>query len=824
MLTLPATGLAAAGPAATTANAAPSPDVVISEVYGGGGNSGATLTRDFIELGNRGSTATDLTGWSVQYLPGSPSASSRWQVTPLDGSVQPGARHLVAEARGAGGTTELPTPDDDGAITMAAASGTVALVTGTTPLTCLTLADCAADPAVHDLVGYGTATVREGNAAPRLDNTTSAARAATLTDTDDNAADFTAGAPTPVNSAGQGTGEEPEEPEEPVPGELRISDVQGSGRLSLYAGSVVERIPGVVTGVRTASPAGFWIQDPAPDADPATSEGVFVYTGSTTPTVAVGDSVLVTGTVSEYYPGGRGSGTQSMTELTSPRWTVLSSGNPLPAPVTLDAASVPDAYAPAPAEAGSTVNLETLPLEPSTYALDLYESLEGSLVQLVDAPVVGPTSEYGEVWVTVEPETNPTARGGTLYASYDDPNPGRMRVESVDGGRSTPVLNVGDALTGVTAGPLDYDNYGGYFVAATTLGAPTDGGLVRETTREQELTELAVASYNVENLGGDEAQEAFDRHAAAIVDNLAAPDILALEEIQDDDGATNSGTTGADLTLERLVTAIEAAGGPSYEWRQISPENNADGGEPGGNIRVAFLFNPERVSFTDRPGGDATTAVAVQGTGGDTRLSVSPGRIAPTEDAWSNSRKPLVGEFTFRGRTVFVIAVHFNSKGGDQPLYAHTQPPLRSSEEQRVAQAELVADFVAQLRQADPLANVVAAGDFNDYPFSPAVRTITADGGMENLMDTLPEQERYSYVYQGNSQTLDQVLVSPGVVSAEYDVVHINAEFADQASDHDPQVARIRPSTGDARWDRILTHVEQVMDRVARKLRERHGG
>ncbi|MDV9178798.1 lamin tail domain-containing protein, partial [Streptomyces sp. W16] len=114
------------------AHATPSAAAVIAEVYGGGGNSGATLTRDFVELGNAGSTAYDLSGYSVQYLPGTPSSGSTWQVTALTGAIAPGARYLVGEGTGSGGTTALPTTDASGSIAMSATSGTIALVSGTT--------------------------------------------------------------------------------------------------------------------------------------------------------------------------------------------------------------------------------------------------------------------------------------------------------------------------------------------------------------------------------------------------------------------------------------------------------------------------------------------------------------------------------------------------------------------------------------------------------------------------------------------------------------------------------------------------------------------
>ncbi|MFJ4501834.1 endonuclease/exonuclease/phosphatase family protein [Streptomyces sp. NPDC088864] len=780
-VTLSATALPAAF-------AAPSSSAVISEVYGGGGNSGATLTRDFVELANAGSGAYDLSGLSVQYLPGAPSAGSQWQVTPLTGAVAPGGRYLVAQAEGAGGTVALPAPDATGKVAMAAGSGTVALVSGTTPLTCKTAADCAADARVVDLVGYGTAVVREGSGpAKGASATASVARAASLADTDDNAADLTAATPSPVNSAGEsaGGGEGPGEPGNPTePGTVRVHDIQGSTRVSPLDGREVVGVPGVVTAVRASGSRGFWIQDTAPDDDPRTGEGVFVYTGSAAPTVSVGDSVLVSGVVDEYYPS---STAQSVTEITAPRVTVLSSGNALPAPVVLDAGALPSGYVPS-AGGGS---IDALPLEPSAYALDLYESLEGSRVEIADTRVTGATTKYREVWVTVAPEQNPTERGGTLYASYTDQNAGRLKVMSLDPASPVPTANVGDVLSGTTAGVLDYDSYGGYNVQATALGTLTDHHLRREVTRRQKGKELAVATYNVENLDALDDQAKFDTLAEGVAVNLSSPDIVSLEEIQDDNGAVNDGTVGSEATLQRFTDAIVAAGGPRYSWRYVAPQDGKDGGEPGGNIRNVFLFNPDRVDFVDRAGGDATTAVEAVRTRKGVALSVSPGRIAPTSDAWDDSRKPLVGEFRFHGRSVFVVGNHFASKGGDQPLHGRYQEPKRSSETKRVRQAEEVNTFVKSLLAADKSAQVVVLGDLNDFAFSPTVGALTAGKALKPLITTLPQNERYSYVYEGNSQTLDHILTSPGVRRFDYDVVHINAEFADQASDHDPQIVRI---------------------------------
>ncbi|MFD5848039.1 endonuclease/exonuclease/phosphatase family protein [Streptomyces chartreusis] len=574
---------------------------------------------------------------------------------------------------------------------------------------------------------------------------------------------------------------------------MRIHDVQGSTRISPYAGKQVTDVAGIVTGVRTyGSSRGFWIQDPTPDDNPATSEGVFVFTSSN-PKVAVGDSVLVSGTVSEYVPGGASSGNQSLTEITKPVITVVSSGNAVPAAKVIDAKSVPAAYSPeGDTAAGGSVN--GLTLEPGKYALDYYESLEGENVQVADTRVVGATDPYTELWVTVKPRENHNRRGGTVYGTYDSQNTGRLQIQSLGKTADFPTANVGDVLEGATSGPLDYNQFGGYTLVANQLGTLKSAGLKREATQKQSRGELAVATYNVENL--DPSDATFAEHASAIVNNLQSPDIVSLEEIQDNNGATNDGTVAADQTMTKLIDAIVAAGGPKYDWRSIDPVNNADGGEPGGNIRQVFLFNPERVSFTDRAGGDATTAVGVTKVRGKAALTHSPGRIDPANAAFGSSRKPLVGEFVFRGKTVFVIANHLNSKGGDQGLTAQYQPPSRSSEVQRHAQATAIHLFVKDVLDTQKNADVIALGDINDFEFSDTVKILEGDGELWSAIKSLPKSERYSYVYQGNAQTLDQILVSPSIrrgCDFEYDSVHINSEFNDQISDHDPQVLRFRP-------------------------------
>ncbi|MFJ9805294.1 endonuclease/exonuclease/phosphatase family protein [Streptomyces wuyuanensis] len=575
---------------------------------------------------------------------------------------------------------------------------------------------------------------------------------------------------------------------------VRIHDIQGTTRTSPLVGRQVADVEGIVIGVRTyGSSRGFWIQDPQADADPATSEGLFVFTSST-PTVAAGDAVKVSGTVGEFVPGGLGSGNQSITQISRPTVTVVSSGNALPAPVTITARSVPSAYAPEgdPA-AGNSIN--ALPLKPRSYALDYYESLEGSNVRIGSSRVVGATDPYSELWVTVKPWENPTVRGGARYGSYTSQNTGRLQIQSLVpiAQQPFPKANVGDVLSGTTEGPLDFNQFGGYTITARTLGTVKDRGLERERARQERRGELSVATYNVENLDPSDPQEKFDALAAAVVENLATPDIIALEEIQDNTGAKNDGVVAADQTVRKFTEAIVAAGGPAYDFRTVDPEDNKDGGEPGGNIRQVFLFNPERVSFTDRAGGSATAATGVVRERGRAALTLSPGRVDPANAAWENSRKPLAGEFVFRGRTVFVVANHFGSKGGDEGLTSHHQPPTRSSEAKRLQQAQTVNAFVKDILKVQRNADVVVLGDINDFEFSRTTEALTDGGALYPAIKSLPRAERYSYVYQGNSQVLDQILTSPSIDDFSYDSVHINAEFADQNSDHDPQVLRFRP-------------------------------
>ncbi|MEO8632033.1 MAG: lamin tail domain-containing protein [Chloroflexota bacterium] len=867
--------------------------VVISQVYGGGGNGGATYTHDFVELFNRGTTAVSLAGWSIQYASatgtGNFGASSA-QLTELSGVLAPGQYLLIQEASNAGVGAPLPAADivDATPIAMAAGAGKVALVNSPTSLGCNGgSAPCSSSAlaAIVDLVGYGSANFFEGAAAaPTLSSTTAGLRSGGgCVETDNNASDFTAATPaprnqasptrscdadpapavtgtTPANGAGavalnanvtvtfsenvvvlgtwfsiscslsgahtatvsgasptftldpdvdfnagetctttvlaaQVTDQDANDPPDNMAANYlfsfatiapatRIHTIQGASHRSALTGTLVLNVPGIVTAKASN---GFYIQDPAPDADPATSEAIFVFT-STAPPVTVGDSVSAKGTVQEFRPGGAATTNLTTTELANPGVgvTVFSSGNPLPATVVIGVDRTPPSEVIEDDAAGSVETSGVF--DPASDGIDFWESLEAMRLQLNNAQAVGPRNNFGEIALVASGAGIRTARGGIVIRANDF-NPERVIIDDVL--MATPSANTGDTFTGATIGVLDY-NFGNFKLLVTQVGTVTSGGIGREVTASASPGELAVATFNVENLDPSDGVAQFNALAQLIVNNLRSPDILALEEIQDNSGAVNNGVVDATVTLTMLRDAVVAAGGPLYAWRLIDPVNNQDGGEPGGNIRQAFFFRGDRgLSFVDRPGGTSTSSTGVVAGPGGPQLTASPGRVDPTNPAFTTSRKPLAGEFLYDAQRLFVVANHFNSKGGDQPLFGHPQPPVRVSEVQRIQQAQVLAGFVAQILALDPEALVAVIGDLNDFEFSPALSVLEA-AGLTTLIETLPQSERYSYVFDGNSQTLDHMQVSAGLLASliQFDSVHVNSEFADQISDHDPQAAR----------------------------------
>jgi hypothetical protein len=437
-----------------------------------------------------------------------------------------------------------------------------------------------------------------------------------------------------------------------APPPVRIADIQGASHISPKAGQGVLGVPGIVTALASN---GFYLQDPQPDADPETSDAIFVFTNAA-PTVAIGDAVRVSGTVTEFRPGGTATNltvteivnNNAVQPLSVTAWTDVPAGSSV-APLVLGV----DRVAPtANYNDEGTVNVETGgSFDAATDGIDFYESLEGMLVRVNNPVTVSPTNGFGEIWVLPEGgagATGVTARGG-IAVSAADFNPERVQLDNLLASQVFPTVDVGAQLADVT-GVMDYA-FGNFELRA--LAEPVvdqASSLQREvTTLVAAADQLTVATFNVENLDPGDGALKFGALAEAVVNNLRAPDIINLEEVQDNDGPTNSSTVDASITLQMLVDAIAAAGGPTYAWAQINPTDDSSGGEPGGNIRVAFLYNTQRVDFVE-------------------------GSLANLEGAaFNGSRKPLVGDFVFNGDTVTVVGNHFNSKGW-RPAAVRRQP------------------------------------------------------------------------------------------------------------------------------------------------------
>jgi predicted extracellular nuclease len=437
--------------------------------------------------------------------------------------------------------------------------------------------------------------------------------------------------------------------------------------------------------------------------------------------------------------------------------------------------------------------------EPTEDAIDFFETLESMRVRIDEPAVVGPTSRYGEIAVLADRGSGvaPRTAHGGVATRPKTPHAARILIDDLILGRPA-MLRVGDVISGDVVGVLDYSYSNFKLINTEALPTTEFGSTALEMTElRPERSRLTVATFNVENLTVGSEDVKFARLGRMIARQMRSPDIVALQEIQDDSGPDDDQTVAASATLDALVDAVVERGGPRYIWRQIDPADGDDGGQPGANIRVAFLCNPGRVEFVDRGRAGPRTSIRF---GMDASISHSPGRIAPTHSAFDGddakrydpARKPLVGEFLFDGRRLIIVNLHLRSKRGDDPMFGRRQPPRRPSEGQRREQVQLVVKFVNQLLARDSRAAVVVLGDLNDFEFRRPIRELAA-GPLENLMERLPVADRYTYVYQGASQTLDHILASPWLAArAEIDAVHVNADFpiSERSSDHDPVVAR----------------------------------
>jgi len=741
--------------------------VMISQVYGGGGNSGAPLTNDFVELHNSGPATVSLTGWSVQYASATGITWSGAQLTPLSGSIPAGGYYLVQLAAGANTPGLLPTPDAVGTTLMSATAGKVALVNTATALN----AACPiSDPGVVDFVGYGgTASCSETAPAPAPSNTTALIRASagnSCLDAGNNSTDFAALAPLPRNSAS------PAQPCRggggPTPLDARIYEIQGGGAQSPLAGRLVTTT-GVVTRINNN---GFFIQDLTGDGNPATSDGIFVFANPATyPAVAIGNLVAVTASVTEFNTGALPSAatpTPTLTELTSvASVSQVGSGYVIaPTPVTL----------------------------PESVEGEL-ERYEGMLVTLKGTFTVGQNffqGRYGQLTLgfngRLETPTN-RHRPGPMAQALADEN-ARRRIILDDGSSQqnpnpTPFLDVNTALpragdsVGAITGVIDFGlatnnnpGLGDYKIHPTVL--PTFAiANSRTSTPAHVGGNVKVASFNVLNFfttftdgstadgqtgqgctlgatvsaancrGASNLAE-FQRQRTKIVEAMAAidADVLGLMEMQ------NNGNTA----VQNLVSALNARVGAGTYLTTALPAQ----GTGTDAIRVAMIYKPSRLTAVGAPVSD-TDAV--------------------------NNRPTLAQTFLAKGERFTLLVNHLKSKGscplpGDADAAGNTD----SGDGQgcwnalRLQQAQRLRTFVATLQSSSGTNNALLIGDFNAYAQEDPIYNLTSSGYVDQIGRF--NSFGYSFVFDGAAGRLDHAL-STGPLSAKVTGVahwHINAD------------------------------------------------
>lgn len=563
----------------------------------------------------------------------------------------------------------------------------------------------------------------------------------------------------------------------PVP--LTIPEIQGPGQYSPYENKLVVTT-GIVTAV-TANGRDMWIQDPQGDNDPETSDGVFVDDRDRLPDPqpVVGDLVRVTAEVDEQAFGTA----LPRTILNNPDdypFMILSSGNTVPAAVVL----------------------ADLPNEIIASGIEFWEPLEGMLVMAENSPVVAATNGFGEFGMLAKNDAKP---GSGFYPQTSqiivrdlgeeniDYNPERIFVD--DSTLEDPIqVRPGDRVRSLT-GIVDY-TFSMYKLQPTiwdikTLPSPRRDAL---STRSGGMGDTVITTFNVENLfdlidtpgkddigtGGAETEDALDlqltKLALAIEVELGLPDIMVLQEVEN------------QAIAQELGDRVNAASGTNYVARSFETSD-------GRGIEVAFLFDDDRVDLKD----------AYQLSGPDVEKWFGPTSPSP-------GREPLYGEFQIGNEVVHIVGNHFKSKGGDDPLYGVNWPPIRITEVQRKGQAQVVRDFVNGILDPDGDALVMVTGDLNDFQFSEPgegpdhpVAIIAGDAGevpLFNLIDLETDAERWTFVFDGNSQVLDHMLVSPALLEKVVgaDILHfntpINAAVEDDAttalaaSDHDPLEGR----------------------------------
>jgi predicted extracellular nuclease len=545
-----------------------------------------------------------------------------------------------------------------------------------------------------------------------------------------------------------------------------ICSIQGTGFTSPYAGNSV-RTQGIVYADQDdTSKRGFYLQDPGCDENPSSSDGIFIHLSDNVNLVNPGYAVEVAGKVKESYG-------MTLIEAQPEDVTILSRANPLPEPVELNP-----------------------PDQESRY---YFETHEGMYLRLGLGRVVGATNAALRSWL-VRSDLG-------IERIFQGDLPGRERIICVSDAGNYPIdpqVKVGDELSSLL-GALHYESgvyclrlFAPAEVLQSTIRPPDD-----PTSFESDFA-FNLATVNLAELfdtvddpekddpvyTAAEYQRRLEKLALLIHNSLAEPDVIAVQEAENRD------------VLQSLVNHPEIQADYQIVWQESPDPRGLD---------VALLVREDRATLLDYASYQGCTHL-VDGFGPDGNGDPDDPSNLITCDRDGDgsldgnrlfSRPPLLVRLRFcaagcaqsnpEAIELSIIVSHFKSKSEDTPLEELTLP-------RRVEEAEFVADLVGQLLAADPQANLVVAGDLNDFPDSQPLR-ILEEAGLIDLSDSLVNAERYSYNYQGVSQILDYLLVhlSQGVVAVGETIRHVNADFpvgfgdvagaVYRSSDHDPVTA-----------------------------------
>ena len=563
-----------------------------------------------------------------------------------------------------------------------------------------------------------------------------------------------------------------------------IGEVQGESHESPLAGKEVIINNVVVT---KTDKTGFYVQDKVSDNNPRTSDAVYVASKDK---VASGDLLKVQGTVKEGYmeeysvkPGQtfkKPAGSLTVTQIINATITKLGKAE-LPKALNISEKMPKD-----------IVDQTPTKYNPETEALDYWESLEGMRVEVTKPKVTGPQYK-GDIYVL--PGDYKGQKLNNIGGVNLRPGVQNTEVLPVTVGNKF-VAKAKDYFNENISGVVTYRNKT-YKIDPSTVPTLQDGGLKREVSKIYPAEDkLTIASYNIENFsannnGHDETpEEKVDKIANSFIKEVHSPDIITLIEVQDNNGGVNDGTVDGVKSGEKLAQRIKSLGGPDYKYTEIAPVDGKDGGKPGANIRVAYLYNPKRVTLIGKEkGGSEEAARFVNG-----HLEKNPARIDPTSVHFEKVRKSLAAEFEFKGERIVVIANHLKSKLGDDAIYGSNQPSVENTKAKRIEEAKILNAFIKEGLRQNPNLKFVLTGDFNDFEFSDSVKTIVGNE-LVNLMAEHEQGDRYSYFYRGSNQSLDNILISKNIKDkVVFSPVHINASFMEEhgrASDHDPVVVQI---------------------------------